>query len=85
MKLRGKDQGVPTITESDLDVLRTRLQGKHGPELWSELEALYGTSAFQAYLRSEMPALADRAVEGLERRSFLRMMGASLGLSLIHI
>ena len=82
-KLRSKDQEVSTVSNSDLEVLRTRLEGKSGAEYWAELETLYGTAAFQSYLRSEFPALAGRLQqgEGLERRSFLRLMGASLGVA----
>jgi len=80
-KLRSKDQQVETVSNSDLDAIRTRLEGKSGREYWNELEALYGTAAFQSYLQSEFPAVAGRLQQGLERRSFLRLMGASLGLA----
>ncbi len=60
---------------------RLRRELSAAPErLWERLEELAGEPAFQALLRREFPSQAARFGPALERREFLRLMGASLGV-----
>lgn len=68
--------------DQDLDLaqLRRRLASGDGPAFWRSLDALAGTAAFQAYLRSEFPG-ALPLTQGPERRGFLKLMAASFALA----
>ena len=57
------------------------LAGKSGPEFWQSLEELSGTERFQEYLRREYPDQAEKMLSEPERRTVLKLMGASLGLA----
>ncbi len=57
------------------------LVGKTGPEFWRSLEELAGTERFQDFLRREYPDQAEKMLEEPERRTVLKLMGASLGLA----
>ena len=64
----------------DLPQLRRRLASGDGPAFWRSLDALAGTEAFQAYLRTEFPGAVPLA-QGPERRGFLKLMAASFALA----
>lgn len=50
------------------------------PAYWRSLEHLVGSPALREQLASEFPGLCD-AIEKYDRRSFLRLLGASLALA----
>src|SRR6185437_11917043 len=58
---------------------RAELSGQSGPVLWRSLEELADNEAFRQWLRQEQPRLAE--VLGLDRRQFLRTLGAALALA----
>ena len=62
---------------SSLQTLQSKLKGKTGRQFWRSLEELEGTTEFQAFLSDRFPALNAR---GINRRSLLKIMGASLAL-----
>jgi molybdopterin-containing oxidoreductase family iron-sulfur binding subunit len=64
----------------ELEAVRARLGAARGAEFWSELERLSEEPALRAILEREYPSLFARSGPGLERREFLRLMGASLGV-----
>jgi molybdopterin-containing oxidoreductase family iron-sulfur binding subunit len=64
----------------DLTALRARLAGQRGPRYWRCLEELAETPEFQDYLRREFPSDAYWT-DPASRRTFLRLMGASLALA----
>ncbi len=64
-----------------LAALRGRLEGARGPEFWRSLEELAGDEAFQELLHREFPRQASEWTEGLDRRRFLQLAGASLALA----
>ena len=64
----------------DLDVVRARLAGRQGPEYWRSLDELADTPAFQEFLRKEFPRQAAPMEASLDRRDFLKLLGASLAL-----
>src|SRR5438552_4180621 len=65
----------------DLARVRQHLDGKRGKEYWRSLEELAGTPAFQELLEREYPRQAGGWLEGVDRRQFLKLMGASLALA----
>ena len=71
----------------DLEQFRARLAGQSGPQLWRSLEELGNTPEFRACLEREFPVgasewtAADEAGNGMGRRQFLMLAGASLALA----
>ena len=65
----------------DLSEIRARLAVERGPRFWRSLEELAGTEAFQEYLGREFPSEASEWTDPSSRRTFLRLMGASLALA----
>ncbi len=51
------------------------------PKYWRSLEELAGTPEFEDWLHREFPRGASEWTNGLHRRDFLRLMGASLALA----
>jgi molybdopterin-containing oxidoreductase family iron-sulfur binding subunit len=72
-----------TLRESklDLDAVRQKLQGKTGKQYWRTLEELAEDPHFEDLLHREFPRQASEWDEGVDRRDFLRLMGASLALA----
>jgi molybdopterin-containing oxidoreductase family iron-sulfur binding subunit len=66
---------------NDIDALRTRLESTRGREYWRSLEAVAGTAEFKEFLHREFPQNASEWLDPVGRRSFLRLMGASLALA----
>jgi molybdopterin-containing oxidoreductase family iron-sulfur binding subunit len=65
-------------TSWDWETLRARLAGRRGRVFWRSLEELAEDPAFLRFLTSEFPTPAPEAVD---RRTFLKLMGASLALA----
>ena len=63
----------------DPAAIRARLATQRGPRFWRSLEELADSAGFLAWLRSEHPQLAQAA--SLDRRDFLKLLGASLALA----
>ncbi len=53
----------------------------HGPEFWRSLEELAQTPQFQELLAREYPQGTAAWLAGVDRRQFLKLMGASLALA----
>jgi molybdopterin-containing oxidoreductase family iron-sulfur binding subunit len=66
---------------SDLSAIRAKLAGLRGETYWRSLEELADTEEFRAYLAAEFPNEAPALADPLGRRTFLRLMGASLALA----
>ena len=66
--------------KNDLAVLRKKLNEANGPTYWKSLEQIAATEEFQDVLKHEFPSQADVWSDGLSRRKFLSVMGASLAL-----
>src|SRR5947209_8843150 len=71
-------------------LLRDRIrasEGKSGPEArvpteyWRSLEELADSPVFEEFVRREFPHAADEWDSPVERRTFLKLMGASLALA----
>ena len=65
----------------DLAAIRSRLSAKRGPDYWRSLEEIADTEEFQEFLHREFPSQAAQLLEPVDRRRFLRLMGASLALA----
>ncbi len=68
-------------TRKDLSPALAALEGARGKKYWRTLDELADSPAFQELMRREFPAQADVWPEGLSRRRFLALMGASLALA----
>jgi molybdopterin-containing oxidoreductase family iron-sulfur binding subunit len=68
-------------THLDLTAIQTQLASMQGRPYWRSLEELAETTAFQEFLQREFPRQASEWLPGLSRRSFLKLMGASLALA----
>ncbi|MCC7265051.1 MAG: TAT-variant-translocated molybdopterin oxidoreductase [Candidatus Latescibacteria bacterium] len=55
-----------------------RLEQSTGPEYWRSLDELAGTPAFREMVEREFPAQASELFDPVNRRNFLKLMGASL-------
>ncbi len=61
--------------------IRERLRSKEGPAYWRSLEELAADPEFREALSREFPEGASNWDDGLSRRDFLGVMGASLALA----
>src|SRR5919112_6163479 len=64
-----------------IESARERLRDKRGREFWQSLEELSETEGFDELLHTEFPRHASEWDEGTDRRTFLKLMGASLALA----
>ncbi len=71
------------MSEASLDLasVRKRLSSARGKEYWRCLEELAETEVFQELLHCEFPRQAPVWLDGVSRRDFLKLMGASLALA----
>jgi len=70
-------------TAESVQVIRDRLaelDQSEGKTYWRSLEQLSETEEFQAYLEEEFPRQAAPLESGLDRREFMKLLGASLAL-----
>jgi len=72
---------VEAHTALDFSQIRQRLSGKEGVTYWRSLDELADTYEFQEYLRKEFPRQAAPLENGLDRRDFLKLLGASMALA----
>jgi len=64
----------------ELEEVRRRLKSASGPEFWRSLDELARTPEFEELLHREFPQQATELPQGVSRRGFLHLMGASLAL-----
>ncbi len=64
-----------------LSTIRRRLGTSSGPEYWRCLEELADTAEFKEFVSREIPRHAAAWIEAMDRREFLKLMGASLALA----
>ncbi len=65
----------------DLNAIRARLATAHGRQYWRSLEELAGIDQLGEFHRAEFPPGASTWLDALDRRDFLKLMGASLALA----
>ncbi len=66
-----------------LAAVRAKLDGKSGRRFWKNLDELAETEEFHALMREEFPrqAAGSEWVDGVSRRGFMKVMGASMALA----
>ena len=72
---------TPDTSRLDLASIRERLASSRGQEYWRCLEELADSEEFHKLLTEEFPQQAAGWFDGVSRRDFLRLMGASLALA----
>lgn len=65
----------------DLGAVRKRLEGSQGKEYWRSLDELADTEAFQEFMHKEFPRQAAPLASSVNRRDFVKLLGASLALA----
>src|SRR5215813_14101990 len=80
-KPAGPDVCPGKKTKLDLATVQAKIAETKGPQYWRSLEELAGSEEFQEMLHREFPKGASEWLEGLSRRGFLQLMGASLALA----
>jgi len=64
-----------------LDQIRARLDGTKGQAYWRGLDELADTDEFRTFMAEEFPRHAAPLESSLQRRDFLKLLGASLALA----
>lgn len=76
------DDATPvTATPSDWEAMRARLASTRGREFWRSLDEAAEHPDFLEFLQHEFPRQAEPAAGGVDRRVFMKLMAASLGLA----
>jgi len=65
----------------DIQAVRARLEQQGGPQVWRSLEAVAETTEFKEYLHREFPTNASEWLDPVGRRSFMKLMSASMALA----
>ncbi len=65
----------------DLAAIRERLANTSGPYYWRSLEEVAETEEFQTFLENEFPGGIEPGSSSVSRRTFLKLMGASMALA----
>ncbi len=78
-------QGLTTIAPAKLTLaaVKAKLDGKSGRRFWKNLDELAETDEFLELMREEFPrqTAGSEWVDGLSRRGFMKVMGASMALA----
>ncbi|MGH9162991.1 MAG: TAT-variant-translocated molybdopterin oxidoreductase, partial [Vicinamibacteraceae bacterium] len=69
------------MSNLDPSTLRARLASTDGPTYWRSLEELAETEEFRRHLQRQFPATAADLNDPQGRRTFLKLMGASMALA----
>ena len=79
------DREIPAMegqgTKLTLAEVRAKLAGQKGKRYWRSIDELVGTPEFEAAVRAEFPEQASEWIDTVSRRSFLKVMGASMALA----
>ncbi len=71
----------PEAPAFDLTAIREKLANTTGRTYWRSLEEVAETPEFRDFLEAEFPAAAESIATSLDRRQFLKLMGASLAMA----
>ncbi len=70
---------IPDSEILDVSSVKRKLKASTGQKFWRSLNQLSGTPAFRRFVESEFPTMAGP--EDVDRRSFMKLMGASMALA----
>ncbi|TPN37129.1 4Fe-4S dicluster domain-containing protein [Mesorhizobium sp. B2-3-3] len=70
---------IRPIPTAGIAALREQLSSGH--DMWRSLDEVARTAEFLRFVEAEFPALADRLPSRIDRRTMLKVMGASLSLA----
>jgi MoCo/4Fe-4S cofactor protein with predicted Tat translocation signal len=73
--------GIEQEHRLELATVREKLRGKSGKQYWRTLEELAEDPHFEDLLHREFPRQASEWDDAVDRRDFLKLMGASLALA----
>ncbi len=65
----------------DLAAIRKHLANRQGKTYWRSLNEVANTESFQKFLHREFSEGTSEWKDGISRRNFLRLMGASMALA----
>ncbi|HEX3682609.1 MAG TPA: TAT-variant-translocated molybdopterin oxidoreductase [Bryobacteraceae bacterium] len=65
----------------DIQALREKLAAGRGPAFWRTLEEAAESEELREYVEQEFPGLSGQIPQGVDRRSLLKVMGASLAMA----
>jgi MoCo/4Fe-4S cofactor protein with predicted Tat translocation signal len=66
---------------SEVEAIRAQLRNSRGRQFWSSLDQLADSPAFRELVEREFPRGASEMPDPVTRRTFLKLMGASLALA----
>ncbi len=75
------EQSTPAEYALDLAAVREKLKEKSGKQYWRTMEELADDPHFTDMLHREFPRHASEWDDAVDRRNFLKLMGASLALA----
>lgn len=76
-----KEPMPETINKLDIAAVREKLSKSQGKAYWLGLEELSDTKEFQEFLHEEFPRESVAYENSVDRRDFLKLLGASLALA----
>ena len=68
-------------SQNNFALLREKVLNKSGKEYWRSIEEYADTPEFAEFVKQEYPTHAEEWEDGLSRRNFVKVMGASLALA----
>ncbi len=68
-------------SKNNFAALRKQILEKSGKQYWRSVEEFADTPEFEQFVKEEYPAHAEEWEDGLSRRNFIKVMGASLALA----
>ncbi|MGI9074745.1 MAG: TAT-variant-translocated molybdopterin oxidoreductase [Bryobacteraceae bacterium] len=71
----------PSKPAPNLQALREKLAAGRGPAFWRTLEEAAETDELREYVEQEFPGLSGQIPQGVDRRSLLKVMAASLAMA----
>jgi MoCo/4Fe-4S cofactor protein with predicted Tat translocation signal len=71
----------PKKPSPDLQALREKLAAGRGPAFWRTLDEAAESEDLREYVEQEFPSLSGQIPQGVDRRSLLKVMGASLAMA----
>ena len=70
-----------TDSKTNFASLRNKILDQSGKEYWRSVEEFVDAPEFEKFVKEEYPAHAEEWADGLSRRNFLKVMGASLAFA----